>query len=175
MEPIFDENENEPTHEYESDQLCVPDDGREETGESSVEDVSLCRVVKSTRSKTPVIQAKKKTMTGYLVTPSKTRKEKPVSRKPSTPSSSLTPLNHPINQSHLNDEANRVFFTSLVSLLKYLDVESKEIDLARFNKRILLFSFYGIYPKVEWLSLLVGSEKMADVRVSGQAMEVDCD
>jgi hypothetical protein len=174
MEPIFeDENENVPPWVIsESDQLHVPDDGKTEAGESSLEDDPLCRAVKPTRSKTPIVRPKK---TGYLFTPSKQQKEKSVSPGPSTPSSSLRPLKNPINESHMNDEVKRGFFSSLASLLNYLDVKTKEIDLARFNGRIIQFAFYGIYPKVEWLSKLVESEETEDVRVSGQAVEVDCD
>jgi hypothetical protein len=178
MEPIPEEPS------FVIDKSGQPGDGRRKTRESSPEDVPLCRVVKSTRSKTPIMQNKKRT-TGYLFTPSKKRKEKSFSPGLLTPSTSLTqptsvtastsltPLITPLGQSHLTDEANRIFFTSLVTLRQYLNVKTQKLELTKFNKRIQQFALDDIYPKVEWLSVLVGSKEDKDVLVSGQAMEVD--
>jgi hypothetical protein len=80
---------------------------------------------------------------------------------------------NPISHSHLTDKANRMFFTSLATLRQYLHVKNQTFELAKFNKRIQEFAIYNIYPKVEWLSVLVGSKTEEDILVSGQAMEVD--
>ena len=125
---------------------------------TSSEDIPLSNFVHSTSAGTP----KKVKKTGYLFSPKKIRcHEAP---PPSSPMCSLKPLKHHIPQSRLSDETNRTFFVSLTVLLKYL--MKKPVNLVKFNHKIQLIALYDVYPKVEWLSELLGSEKKEDNIVS---------
>ena len=100
---------------------------------------------------------------GYLMSLGKKRgvdKEIPQS----TPSYTITPLPHKIMPAELNDDTCQEFFRSLITLRNY--IHTSGIDLIKLNDGIQQMAFHSVFPKVEWLKMLVTSDKVEDIDVS---------
>ena len=130
---------------------------------SSSDDVPLVKTKLSipvlTPSKSPIKR------TAYLVSPMRNQPGRSSPPQiPSTQSCSLSPLQNTITIDHLNSDDKRCFFTNLVNLLKY--DPKVDVKLVKFDERIRVFAFYGVFPDPEWLSVLVKSRDEQDIRVS---------
>ncbi len=119
--------------------------------ESSDKDVPLSERVRA--RPTHPNQGAKQRVVVHLNTPKKIQKHMPASHQPSeSPSCSIRPLRYQPSPSKLSNDMNREFFTSLASLLKYL--QRGNIQIKRLNIRILQMSLWAVYPHAGWLDQL---------------------
>jgi hypothetical protein len=153
---------------------------------SSSEDMPLRKVCSRPRSPKGMDSSQKRS--AYVITPLRSRGPKPVPPIPTTPPSSplplkyrlrkqvppspttpshlLSPLVRPIATELLGPATWQCFFSSLTSLIYYVDTKTKAVDLFKFGSRCKQFAFYGIYPNLEVLLVLIASKSREDIKVS---------
>ena len=106
---------------------------------------------------------------GYLITPTKKPTRRPPMRPVSQPPT-FTPLNHRIEDRHLNDSDRETWFKDIARLNRYLD---PEIQLSKLNLRLQQMALLDVYPNTQYLDRMVKSAEPEDQKVRSPNYGVD--